>query len=52
MAGKSKKSRIVTFRLSNEVYDHLKRNHPQVSEYLRDRITYDVTRKHKQKGET
>jgi len=42
----SKKSKIVTFRLDNEVYNRLKKNHPNVSEYLRGRVTYDVTRKH------
>ncbi len=46
MAVQNNKSRIVSFRLDNEVYAKLKRLHPNVSEYLRDRITYDVTRKH------
>lgn len=43
------KSVHVTFRLPQEVYDKLKKNHPNVSEYLRDRITYDVMRKHTKK---
>jgi hypothetical protein len=45
--GESRKSRIVTFRLEDDVFKRLKKNHPQVSEYLRQRVTYDVTRKHK-----
>ena len=52
MSDKSKKSKVVTFRLDNEVFARLKRNHPKVSQYLRDRITYDVTRKHRRKGKT
>lgn len=42
----SGKSKVVTLRLSEEVYEKLKRNHPNVSEYLRERITYDVLRSH------
>jgi len=52
MAGKSKKTKIVTFRLNNEDYVKLKMNHPQVSEYLRERTTYDIRRKHRRKGQT
>ena len=47
-----KKSKIVTFRLDEEVFRRLKKNHPNTSEYLRDRVTYDVTRKHRRKGQT
>jgi len=50
--GEHRKSKIVTFRLDNEDYAKLKRNHPQVSEYLRERITYDIRRKHRKKGQT
>jgi len=46
MAGRSKKTRIVTFRMENEVYSKAKRLHPNLSEWLRDRVHYDVTRKH------
>ena len=44
---KSKSSTVVTFRLDNDVLRRLRKNHPRVSEYLRQRITYDVTRKHR-----
>ena len=50
--GESRKSKIVTFRLEDEVFKRLKKNHPNTSEYLRDRVTYDVTRKHRRKGQT
>lgn len=43
------KSVVVTFRLEKRVHDKLKRLHPEVSEYLRDRVTYDVTRSHTKK---
>lgn len=46
MPGKTKRSTIVSFRLDNEVLAKLRRNHPDVSTYLRERVTYDVTRKH------
>lgn len=46
MAKISKSSKVVTFRLDNETFQKLKKNHPNVSEYLRARITYDITRKH------
>lgn len=46
MPGKSRKSTIVTFRIDNVVLAQLKKNHPNVSEYLRERVTYDITRKH------
>ena len=52
MAGKSKKTSIVTFRLEKDVLARLRRSHPNVSEYLRDRVTYDVTRKHRKRGQT
>jgi uncharacterized protein YozE (UPF0346 family) len=44
--GEHRKSKIVTFRLEDAVFNKLKKNHPQVSDYLRKRVTYDVTRKH------
>jgi len=44
------KSVLVSLRLPQEVYDKLKRNHPNVSEYLRNRITYDIMRKHTKKS--
>ena len=47
-----KKSKIVTFRLDKEVFDRLKKNHPNTSEYLRSRVTYDITRRHRRKGQT
>ena len=47
MAGKSKKSTIVSVRLDNEVVAKLRRLHPNICEYLRQRIEYDITRKHK-----
>jgi len=50
--GESRKSKIVTFRLEDKVFKRLKRNHPNTSEYLRERVTYDVTRKHRRKGQT
>jgi len=51
MAGKSSKTQVVAIRLPNEVAEIIKRrceNHLDgtVSGYLRDRITYDMTRKH------
>jgi len=49
MAGKSKKTKIVTFRLEHDVFEKLKKNHPDVSRYLRDRVTYDITRSHRRK---
>jgi len=52
MAGTSKKSVVVTFRLDKEVHARLKRNHPNVSEYLRNRVSYDITRRHGRKGQT
>jgi len=50
--GIEKKSKIVTFRLDEAVFKRLKKNHPNTSEYLRERVTYDVTRKHRRKGQT
>ena len=46
MPNKSKKTTIVSFRLDNTVLAKLRRNHPDVSAYLRERVTYDITRKH------
>lgn len=43
------KSVMVTFRLEKEVFDRLKKNHPNVSEYVRQRMTYDITRSHKKR---
>ena len=50
--GESRKSRIVTFRLDEDTFKRLKKSHPEVSEYLRERVTYDVTRRHRRKGQT
>jgi len=47
-----KKSKIVTFRLDEEVFRRLKKNHPNTSEYLRSRVTYDIVRKHRRKEKT
>ena len=52
MAGKSKKTRVVTFRMEDEVYQKLKKLHPNSSEWLRDRVKYDLTRKHGRRGQT
>jgi len=52
MTGKSRKTRVVTFRMENEVYSKAKRLHPNLSEWLRDRMKYDITRKHKRRGQT
>jgi len=49
LAGTSKKTRVVTFRMKHDTYEKLRRNHPNVSEYLRDRIEYDITRRHGRK---
>lgn len=49
--GTTKKSKIVTFRLDEEVYNRLRKNHPNTSEYLRERVTYDITRKHGKRGQ-
>jgi hypothetical protein len=37
---------VISVRLSLDVYDKLRRLHPHVCAYLRERIEYDVTRKH------
>ena len=51
----NKKSRIVSVRLPLDVYESLqqrtqKGRHVGVSEYLRERITYDTRRKHTPKA--
>ena len=46
MGVSNNKSRIISLRLDNEVFSKLKRLHPNYAEYLRERITYDLTRKH------
>jgi hypothetical protein len=53
MAGTSKKTRVVSFRLPNDVYAILerrvkgKKSHwSSVPEHLQDRVIYDVTREH------
>jgi hypothetical protein len=50
----SKKSKIVTLRLSNETYAKIDKfitgrrsRHTSVASYLKDRIEYDVNRKHR-----
>ena len=50
--GENRKSRMVTFRMEEDVYQKLKRLHPNHSEWLRDRVKYDLTRKHRRKGQT
>ena len=55
MSGTSKQTRVVSFRLSNEVCEIIERRARKgkgqsVSVYLRDRITYDTLRKHGGKG--
>jgi len=52
MAGTSSKTKLITFRLPNDVYEIILRRvtptgHPRtVSSYIRDRTIYDVRRKH------
>lgn len=53
MAGTSKKTKIITFRVPNEVYEALVRRNDQrtampisVNNYVRNRVIYDATRKH------
>ena len=51
MAGKSSKTQVISIRLPNEVVEKIKRRFvnnrfDSVSHYLRDRIIYDITRKH------
>ena len=48
----SKKTRIISIRLPNELIAKVQKRvdvgrHESVSEYLRDRIIYDIGRKHK-----
>lgn len=56
MPTQNKKSRIVTVRLPLEVVQTIERRitgqkgrHSGISSYLRERITYDTMRRHKQK---
>jgi Zn/Cd-binding protein ZinT len=58
MAGKSKKTVVVGFRIPNDVHEVLQRRIKgkksrwgSVAEYLQDRIIYDVTRQH-EKGKS
>lgn len=51
MPGKSSQTTVVTIRLPNNVMNKIKKRcsenrYDSVSAYLRDRITYDITRKH------
>jgi len=51
MPGKSSRSQVITIRLPNEIVETIKRRlannrFGSISEYLRDRIIYDMTRKH------
>lgn len=50
MAGTSSKTRIVALRLPNDVIAiierRLRNRSMTISKYLRDRIIYDLTRKH------
>jgi len=58
MLGKSKKSTVVATRLPNEILDTIKDRVENgrgssltVSEYIRRRIIYDITRKHQRRKE-
>lgn len=44
------KSVIVSFRLSPEVHAKIKKNHPNVAEYIRQFVEFHHTRSHKSKG--
>ena len=54
MAGKSRKSRLYTLRLENEVADILERRAGRqgrsVQAYLRERVVFDTKRKHGRKS--
>lgn len=56
MSGRSSKTGIIRMRLPNEIIAIVQKRvdngrHDSVSSYLRDRIIYDITRKHvKTKG--
>lgn len=57
MPGKSTRSQVISVRLPNEVVETIKRRFAKnrfdsVGAYLRDRIIYDVTRKHSRFGKT
>ena len=48
----SRKSKIISIRLPNELIAKVQKRvdvgrHESVSDYLRERIIYDITRKHK-----
>lgn len=52
MSGTSTKSQVISIRLPNEIVETIKRRFANnrfdsISAYLRDRIIYDFTRKHK-----
>jgi len=47
----SKKTKVISIRLSNELVAKVQKRveegrHDSVADYLRDRIIYDITRKH------
>ena len=51
MSGKSSTSQVITIRLPNEIVETIKRRlannrFDSISQYLRERIIYDMTRKH------
>lgn len=51
MSGKSSKSQVIPIRLPNEIVEMIKRRlannrFDSISQYLRERIIYDMTRKH------
>lgn len=51
MSGRSTKSQVIAIRLPNEIVETIKRRFANnrfdsISHYLRERIIYDVTRKH------
>lgn len=51
MAGKSSKTQVIAIRLPNEIVETIKKRFANnrfdsVSHYLRERIIYDMTRKH------
>jgi len=50
MVGKSKKTRVITFRIEHIVYAKLKSEHPNMSKYLREKVKRDVMRKGRRKG--
>ena len=51
----SKRTKVVAVRLSNELYEKIDKRLEKrgrditMSDYLRDRITYDIERKHRKR---